>query len=373
MPNNSSLVDKYLYKSPYVEDIQKFKEDIFQKKVIPYQVEIQPGPLGTKLCWLNCPYCYGKSAINSPERLTIERYIQVINEIMDGGCKKLIFAGWATDPLFYKYIDDLVETAVTRNAIVGFNTRALKINERLIELITRPDITKTSYISISVNAGNNTNYNKVNGVRNKKAKLYDKAVDNVRKIAQQQRKNNASLDISVSYLLNQYTHSKEEVLKFIADFKGAGVNLIRFSSPQIPRGDLLQENSFIPTTEEYQFYVKGLEKIIKDANTEECNVIIIDNNDNYLKARTTPCFARFIYPTIGYDGWLYHCSQSSGSNFRSQALGNLAINNFWDLFYDYDANNLDKYFERCSLKMESNNCRCDRKEHTVNAMMCGNK
>ena len=129
------------------------------------------------------------------------------------------------------------------------------------------------------------------------------------------------------------------------------------------------ENSFIPTQEEYRWYVEELSELIENANTDECKVIIINNEDNYLNARTTPCFARFIYPTIGYDGWLYHCSQSSGSNFRSQALGNLATDNFWDLFYNYDSNNLEKQINSCTQKMESNNCRCDRKEHTVNAMI----
>ena len=155
-------------------------------------------------------------------------------------------------------------------------------------------------------------------------------------------------------------------MKFINDFKGAGADLLRFSCPQIPRGDTPGENTFIPTKEEYNNYLSELNKIIEESNTDSCRVIVTQNDDIFLKARTTPCFARFIYPTIGYDGWLYHCSQSSGSNFRSQALGNLSTHNFWDLLYDYDSKNLENYFGACSKKMEENNCRCDRKEHTVN-------
>lgn len=367
--DKDSLVSRYLYESPYVKDIQKFKDEIIHKRVIPHQVEIQPGPLGKNICWLECPYCYGKSAINSPDRLSLERYIQVMNDIMDGGCNKFIFAGWATDPLYYKHIDDLVQTAVERNAIIGFNTRAIDVSDRLVELVSRSTLAKNSYMSISVNAGTNENYNKVNGARSNKAKLYDRVVENVTRIIAQKRKTGASLDISISYLINQYTSSKEEVMKFIGDFKTAGADLIRFACPQIPRGDIVGENSFIPTKDEYNQYIKELTKFIEDANDDACRVIVTKNDDIFLKARTTPCFARFIYPTIGYDGWLYHCSQSSGSNFRSQALGNLATDNFWDLLYDYDAKNLDSYFAGCTKKMESNNCRCDRKEHTVNTMI----
>ena len=366
MDNKNSLVSRYLYESPYVKDIKKFKDEIIHKRVIPHQVEIQPGPLGKNICWLECPYCYGKSAVNTPERLTRERYIEVMNDIMDGGCKKFIFAGWATDPLYYKYIDDLVQTAVDRGAVIGFNTRAIDVSERLVQLVSRPDVAKTSYMSISVNAGTNENYNKVNGARSAKAKLYDRVVENVTRIVSAKKASGASLDISVSYLVNQFTCSKEEVMKFIADFKAAGVDLIRFSCPQIPRGDVMGENEFVPTQAEYNTYIDGLIKDIEAANDENCRVLVAKNEDKFLKARTVPCFARFIYPTIGYDGWLYHCSQSSGSNFRSQAFGDLSKSNFWDLLYDYDSKNLDGYFAGCAKKMEENNCRCDRKEHTVN-------
>ncbi len=371
MDAKKSLISRYLYESPYVKDIQKFKEDIIHKRVIPHQVEVQPGPLGKNICWLNCPYCYGKSAINSTERLSIERYIEVLKNITDGGCKKFIFAGWATDPLYYKHIDDLVQTVVERDSVIGFNTRAIDVSDRLVELVSTPSLAKTSYMSISVNAGNNENYNKVNAARGK-AKLYDRVLKNVTSIVTHKKKNNASLDISVSYLINQYTNSKEEIIKFITDFKNAGADLIRFSCPQIPRGDVPGENPFIPTQIEYQDYINELTQIIESFSDESCKVIVVKSDDKFIQARTTPCFARFIYPTIGYDGWLYHCSQSSGSNFRSQALGNLATDNFWDLLYDYDANNLDNYFSSCSKKMENNNCRCDRKEHTVNSLIKDN-
>ena len=79
-----------------------------------------------------------------------------------------------------------------------------------------------------------------------------------------------------------------------------------------------------------------------------------------------PCFARFIFPTVGYDGWLYHCSQSSSPNFRPMALGDLSKNSFWNLYYNYDLNNPDEYFKSCTKKMNDLGCRCDRKMHIAN-------
>ena len=117
----SSLVSRFSYNQPYIEDIQKFKKDILNKRYIPHQVEVQPGPKGKALCWLQCPYCYGGSAKNTGELLNDKRYIEVLREIAEGGVKKVIFAGYATDPLNYKFIDDLVEVPVKYKQIVDFS------------------------------------------------------------------------------------------------------------------------------------------------------------------------------------------------------------------------------------------------------------
>ena len=118
MTLNETLVSRYLYRTSYVDDSARFKKEIISKTVRPYQVEIQPGPTGNKICWLECPFCYGRSAEDTGESLSKSRYIELIKEIADGGVKKVIFSGWATDPLFYQYIDDLVETALESGLII---------------------------------------------------------------------------------------------------------------------------------------------------------------------------------------------------------------------------------------------------------------
>ena len=65
----------YLYEMGYIQDIEDFKQKVLNKAFIPHQVELQPGPKGRKICWLECEYCYGKSAINTDERLSLSRYL----------------------------------------------------------------------------------------------------------------------------------------------------------------------------------------------------------------------------------------------------------------------------------------------------------
>ena len=52
-----------------------------------------------------------------------------------GGVKKIIFAGYATDPLNSPIIGDLLEKTVEKNLTFGFNTKALKVPDKIIEII----------------------------------------------------------------------------------------------------------------------------------------------------------------------------------------------------------------------------------------------
>ena len=86
-----------------------------------------------------------------------------------------------------------------------------------------------------------------------------------------------------------------------------------------------------------------------------------------------PCFARYVFPTVGFDGWLYNCSQSSAPNFRLSALGDLKINNFWDLYYNYKVEKFNDYLISCSKNINDTGCRCDRKEHVLNQQIIDSK
>jgi len=359
------LEKKYNFKTSYIKDVNSFKNNIINKKVIPYQVEFQAPPRGKKICWLECPYCYGLSAEDTGERLQKERGIEILNQILNGGVKKIIFAGYATDPLNCEYIGDLLDLTISKKAIFGFNTKALKISDKFFETLRTKKITEGSYISLSIDAGSNETYNKIHGVKTA-TKIYDKVLDNTKKLGQIRQNN--SFDLSAAYLVNINSAHENDYENFINDFMDAGCNLLRFSFPQQPK-DIKTEAGVIPSQKEVSNYLITLEKLKKKYENGDCSILIVDpdsENDIYNKPRTTPCYARYIFPTVGFDGWLYNCSQSSAPNFRSSALGDLNQNNFWDLFYNYDNQNIENYLIKCNKKINQSGCRCDRKEHIVN-------
>ncbi len=367
------LEKKYNFRLNYIKDFKNFRDEIIQKKILPYQIEFQAPPRGKKICWLECPYCYGLSADNNGERLSKERGLEILKQILDGGVKKIIFAGYATDPLNCSYIGELLDLTISKKAIFGFNTKALRISDTFFNALKNNKISDGSYISLSVDAGSNETYNLIHDVKAKKAKIYDQVLNNAKRLGNIKKEN--YFDLSAAYLVNINSANLSDYENFINDFMSAGCNVLRFSFPQPPKG-VETKKGVVPTQEEIDFYISDLKKLKKKYENDKCLILVSNpdsDHDIYNKPRTIPCYARYLFPTVGFDGWLYNCSQSSAPNFRSTALGDLTKNDFWDLFYNYDSKNLDSYLSVCNKKIADSGCRCDRKEHIINQSVIDSK
>ncbi len=366
------LEKKYQFQTEYVKNITQFKQSLFNKKLIPYQVEFQAPPRGKKICWLECPYCYGLSAEDNGERLNKDRGIKILDEILEGGVKKIIFAGYATDPLNCSYIDDLLNLTISKKAVFGFNTKALRISNRFYDILDQNQIVDSSYISLSIDAGSNETYNKIHAVKGS-AKIYDKVLENTKKLGEIRKKN--YFDLSAAYLVNIHSGNEYDCEKFINDFMNAGCNLLRFTFPQQPKG-IKTDDGVVPLESEKMNYKKMIEKFKLKYENLDCSILIVDadtDHNIYKKPRTLPCYARYVFPTVGFDGWLYNCSQSSAPNFRSSALGDLTKKGFWELFYNYDLKNFEGYQKECNRRIGSSGCKCDRKEHVLNQKIIDEK
>ena len=366
------LAKRIAYKFNYFKTPDDLLSKILNKTVVPYKVELHPGRLkGKNICWMKCPYCYGGSSENTAERLSPERYLKIIDQMANGpngNIKKIIFAGYATDPLNYEYIDDLFEATQNHGQITGIHSKLLKISDKLIKLITSENAIKTSYLTVSVDAGSPETYNLTHDIKGK-SNVYGRVIDNLYKI-NELRNSKSNLDIAVNYLLTKVNSDTKVVIKGIEDLISTGVDAIRFSFPQLPRGEETFNNTIMPNRNETNEIYKRLEPVIKSYNNRNTNVVIldVDKDHNINERRTLPCFARFIYPAISYDGYLSNCSQSGAAHFKNMSLGNLATSDFWDSFYSYDKDEFWKFLDKQHDKMIMNDCRCDRKEHTINQM-----
>ena len=127
-----------------------------------------------------------------------------------------------------------------------------------------------------------------------------------------------------------------------------GVDSIRFSFPQLPRGKNTYEGTIIPNREEVKKIFSDIKPVIDEFKNSKTKVVLIDYDaeQQITEARTLPCVARFIFPAISYDGYLSNCSQSAATNFRDMSLGNLQTRDFWDAFYSYDEKNVFQFYEK---------------------------
>ena len=354
--------DRATYNAKYLE-YEEFAEKILSYTSVPYQIEIQPGrEKGKALCWMSCPYCYGGSAKNSGDRLSAERYIQIIKEVSsgpNGRIEKLILAGYATDPLNYEHFDDLYECSLNHNFITGIHTKLLKISKKFLNLVSQKNVRDESYISISIDAGFKESYNITHGITSS-VDILKKIYKNIQDI---QDIKNKVIDINTTYLLTVHNCSLEEISKSIEDLQSLEVDTLRFSFPQVPRKyDYKQKtNIFIENRSEL---IKKIKNLIKKKQNNKTFVSVVDPDSKYEinELRAIPCYARFAHPAIGLDGYLYQCSESSSPDFHDQSLGNLKDKNFWDLYYSYNKKDVEKDF----TLMAKNNCMCDRKLFIVN-------
>ena len=361
--NNQALVNRVNYQAEYIKNIDTFIEQIINKTVIPIQLEIQPGrETGKKLCWMSCPYCYGGSADNTGERLDIKKYLSVLDETVNGPngkINKIIVAGYATDPLHYEHVVQLIEKIIFNKQIMGIHTKLLKIPKNLDKILKNGKLQKGSYLTISLDAGFPESYNKTHGLPGKKNILLN-IIENIKTIKSLKIDN---LNIGATYLVTSANNSNDEIKESIKICDEIGVETLRFSMPQIPRGyNLTDEEDII--IKEKSAEIKRISDVVSDTKTNNCVVSAVDPDKDFKidKRRYLPCFARFVHPAIGFDGQLYHCSESSSPNFSSMSLGNLENKGFWESYYDYDLEKIKDAF----VEMEKNDCMCDRKLFIVN-------
>ena len=113
------------------------------KKIIPHQVEFQTPP-GKKFVGWNALICYGLSAEDNGDRLSKERGLEILSQIIQGGVNKIIYE-LRNDPLNCEYMDDLLEMTIKNEVIFGFNT-STKVSDRFVKLLDNERLAIGSYI-----------------------------------------------------------------------------------------------------------------------------------------------------------------------------------------------------------------------------------
>lgn len=340
----------------YGKKIEKTLPNIFDQNnfLAPYKLEIHLPPKTKKLCWLNCPHCYTQEELADEEKISGKRLIEIINEVSWGSPKngavpeQIIFSGFRTDPLNSDVFDEVIYFSKLKEFGVGVHSKGLILKNETINVLNSKN-NDGDYVTFSVDAGNNRTYNAIHGV-NKKANLYYRVVENINNLVSKRNSKDSKLKIRATYLLTN-RNCDNQIFDFVKTFSEIGVDTIRFSLPIFPTMGKQNRNSIYEIISK-----KNLDSFkikIKELAEEFEEVIYLDFDSEQKKF--LPCYTRYIFPSIGYDGYLYPCCLTSSNEFKNLRIADLKKENFWD-----------SYFKQEKLDYCKANCQCDRNSREVN-------
>ncbi len=320
------------------KDRQEIIKDIADRAIVPYQLEVHPPPRGTKVCWMECPWCYGLNhAIDLAEKISSERLLEVLKEINSQNLspilpiRKVVFSGVATDPLYTNpgLMESMIKNLIEYGVEFGIHTKLLNISLDLIDIVLSSVNEGRDYISVSLDAGTSGTYNAVYNV--KSGNPFDRVIKNISNITSQCSVGKPK--IVATYLLDNHNAKRSEIIAAVIRCQEVGVQSIRFSVPQKPYS-LADDLHFEMISDQNIALAK---EVIMALNDTDIEVIFMDYHEApwIQEDRILPCHSQWIYPTIGIDGYLYPCCQVATSEFKELRLADLKSTSFWSAYYTY--------------------------------------
>jgi len=258
-------------------------------------------------------------------------------------------------------IENLISVVKDHKIIYGIHTKLLQIQDRLIDLLVTGGREGEDYISISLDAGDSATYNQVHSIP--RGNVFEKVLDNIRRIAQAGKRGLPK--IVATYLLDDNNSDEETLSKVIERCSQIGVEYLRFSIPQLPycsNGDGDYGLISMKKLSDAREFIQKQQKV----NSAPLEILFTDFPHESitfgLKKRVLPCHARWMFPAIGIDGFLYPCCQVATEEFKELRIADLSKVGFWDSFYAYE-------YQKDRMFMLNSNCKCDRKALEVNTKL----
>ncbi len=334
---------------------QRFARDT----VVPDQVEIHLPPAGPRLCWLDCPHCFTHCGRDGPhDAIALDRLLDLVGQIGTGHPgtgerpEKIILAGFNTDPLNSPYVGAVARRVKECGFMLGVHTKGLRIPSDFADALMLAG-NRGDYLSFSVDAGSDAVFNAAHGIQGS-AHIYTRIKSNIAMLVRRKRTAGAEFKLIATYLITEHNALVEEIQAFVEDMFGLGVDHLRLSEPIKPvmgsedRSSVTFPEVSTQTSSRIREFVESLRADHPD------KIHYLDFPATPL--RVLPCYARWMVPTIGYDGFLYPCCLTASDQFSRLRLADLRSTPFWRA-YRADAR----------LDHRSANCQCDRKSVCINS------
>lgn len=254
---------------------------------------------------------------------------RAISDFRKAGLKGISFTGGG-EPLVHKDFYEILSHAKGEGLDTGIMTNGALLTEERMEDI----LNNSSWIRISVGAGNRELYKKIHGKDD-----YEKVISNILMLAKIKQEKHYQTDIGVRMLIDE---DNMDSLKTLADeLKFSGINYLQIAPD-------CRDNSYpIMQTEAFKEVISESENILKEGKVPLLLAGFIKNQDQY--GCPQRCYAHFYQVALIATGDIVFCK-----NARSQedmVIGNVytdTVENIWNGSRNIELENCIIPGEKCS-------------------------
>ena len=94
-------------------------------------------------------------------------------------------------------------------------------------------------------------------------KVYNRVIANIKNLVEASVYSKNKIDISANYLITKVNSSKDQIFNGVKNLIEAGVDSIRFSFPQLPRGKDDYKDTIIPNRKEVLKIYENIKPVIE--------------------------------------------------------------------------------------------------------------
>jgi wyosine [tRNA(Phe)-imidazoG37] synthetase (radical SAM superfamily) len=247
----------------------------------------------------NCSWCNFSKYLDGTDgrRMPDDHVMNLVRFLADWGTQAICWGGGG-EPLMHTKLGDALELSHKLGLENSIATNGTLFNDKLIDIAVRT----CRWIGMSLDAGTKETY-----FAGRKIDLFDKAIENITKLAKKQKELKANCDISFKFLI--FKENQHEIYEACKLAKSCGVNTFHARPASYAHQGMKEkiENPYNMDLINEQF---GKCRELEDENFKVYLVVHKFNPDFSTKRNFSQCWTGPLCIQICADGMVYNCPDS---------------------------------------------------------------
>jgi MoaA/NifB/PqqE/SkfB family radical SAM enzyme len=280
----------------YYNAINEWRLGKIDAPLAPIEVSLDP----IHACNLNCSWCNASRYLETDfkgNRMTDEHLINLVEYLANWGVRAICWGGGG-EPTLHTKFGEALELSKELNLENSIATNGTCFTDKLIETAVKT----CRWIGVSIDAGTKETY-----FAGRKVDVFDKAINNLRKLALKQKELKTNCDVAFKFLI--FKENQHEIFEACKLAKELGVNTFHARPASYAHQGMKEkiENPYNMELINEQF--KKCHEL-EDENFNVYTVIHKFNPDFSTKRNFTQCWTGPICIQLCADGNVYNCPDS---------------------------------------------------------------